>query len=130
MVGDPIGDMLIQIKNAGLAGKKNVDLPTSKTKQAVARILLEEGYLDKVEQIEAKPQSRLHLMIKYQDKVPVITDVKRQSKPGLRIYVKSREIPVVVGGMGMAIVSTPKGIMTGKKAQKLKLGGELLCTIW
>lgn len=130
MVTDPLGDMLIQIKNAGLAGKKSVDLPTSKLKQAVAQIMQEEGYLEKIEKIESEPQSRLHLVLKYQGKTSVITGVKRQSKPGLRLYVKSHEIPLVVGGMGMAIVSTPQGIMTGKKAKKLKLGGELLCTIW
>ncbi len=127
MVNDPIADMLIQIKNAALAGKPFVDLPYSKIKFAVAGILAKEGYVQSIEHAEGY---RLKILLKYQDNTSVITDVKRMSKPGLRLYVNKHNIPQVVGGMGIAIVSTPKGIMTGKEAKKRGLGGELLCKIW
>lgn len=129
MVTDPLGDMLVQIKNAGLAGKKTVDLPFSKMKEAVGHILVQGGYLGGVESTQETPH-RLRLILKYQDKLPVITNLKRVSKPGLRVYVKVREIPIVIGGLGMTIISTPQGVMTGQEAKKRKLGGELLCKIW
>ena len=130
MVNDPIGDMLIQIKNAGLARKKTVILPYSHIKLAVAQILIKEGYIASAEKTGEAPKNQLKMVLKYDDDAPVITDVKRMSKPGLRIYVKSGAIPRVVGGLGIAILSTPKGIMTGAAAKKAKLGGELLCEIW
>ncbi len=130
MVNDPIGDMLIQIKNAGLARKKTVTLPYSNIKMAVAHILSKEGYIASAEKLGAAPKYELKMVLKYDDDAPVITDVKRKSKPGLRVYVKSSAIPKVVGGLGIAILSTPKGIMTGAAARKAKLGGEFLCEIW
>lgn len=130
MVNDPIGDMLIQIKNAGLARKKTVILPYSNIKLAVATILTKEGYLVSAEKTGVAPKHQLKLVLKYEDQEPVITDVKRKSKPGLRIYVNKDAIQRVVGGLGIAIISTPKGIMTGAQAKKAGIGGELLCEIW
>lgn len=130
MVNDPIGDLLIQIKNASMAGKRSICLPYSRLKHAIADILASEGYVGKVDKSGEAVKSLLEVGIKYQDGVPAITDVKRMSKPGLRQYVKNQNIPIVVGGMGIAVLSTPQGIMTGKEAKKRGLGGELLCTIW
>lgn len=130
MVNDPIGDLLIQIKNASMARKAAIDLPYSRMKHAVASILAREGYVDDVDKSGVAPKESLHVKIKYQDGNPVITNLKRVSKPGLRLYVNKKEIPNVVGGMGISILSTPLGIMTGKEARKRGIGGELLCTIW
>lgn len=130
MVNDAIGDMLIQIKNALNAGKSEVILPASKLKLAVAKILVEEKYLSTVEVIGSGVHRDLKLTLKYDGKVPAIIDVKRKSKPGLRLYVGSKEIPKVIGGLGMTIISTPKGVMTGKQAYKMGIGGELLCEVW
>ncbi|MBI2404865.1 30S ribosomal protein S8 [Candidatus Gottesmanbacteria bacterium] len=130
MVNDPIGDLLIQIKNAGLAGKSSVVLPASKIKFALASILAKEGYVGAVTRMGKAPTYQLNIVLKYEEGKPVIADVKRMSKPGLRVYVKRNEIPKVVGGLGIAIISTPQGIMTGNDAKKRGLGGELLCEIW
>ncbi len=130
MVNDPIADMLIQIKNAAMARRSFVELPSSKIKVALATILAKEGYITSVERIGSQPKYKLKIILKYEDDTSVITDVKRMSKPGLRVYVDRHRIPTVVGGMGIAIVSTPQGIMTGKNAKKRGLGGELLCEIW
>lgn len=130
MVNDPIGDLLIQIKNASMAGKLEICVPYSRLKHLVSDILSHEGYVGRVAKAGEATKPSLTVEIKYQDGHPVITNVKRMSKPGLRQYVKSQKIPTVVGGMGIAILSTPAGIMTGKDAKKRRLGGELLCTIW
>lgn len=130
MVNDPIGDMLAQIKNAGLARKKELEVPFSKVKLAVAKTLVAEGYLDSAEKTGKEPKQQLHLKLAYTGEVPAITDMKRKSKPGLRVYVNRETIPSVVGGLGIAILSTPKGIMTGRQAKKLGIGGELLCEVW
>ncbi len=130
MVTDPIGDMLIQIKNASLARKATVLMPFSKTTFAVAKILAHEGYIKSVERMGTAPKYQMHMVLNYENDEPVITDVKRVSKPGLRRYVNRHMIPHVLGGMGIAILSTPKGIMTGDEAKKAGIGGELLCTIW
>lgn len=130
MVNDPIGDLLIQIKNASLAGKPNVELPYSRLKMAVSQVLKEEGYVADAVKIGESPKARLRLSLKYDGKVAAISDVKRKSKPGLRLYIPQNAIPTVVGGMGTAILSTSKGVMTGKEARKRGLGGELLCEIW
>lgn len=130
MVNDPIGDMLIQIKNAAAAGKRLVELPASRVKLALARILVKEGYLTSVAVAGDKPKTLLRIGLKYTDKTSAIAGVKRISKPGLRFYVGSREIPTVVGGLGIAVISTPQGLMTGTEAKKSRLGGELLCEIW
>lgn len=130
MVNDPIGDMLIQIKNAALAKKGVIELPYSKLKQALGDILVREGYVAGVEKVGSDPKAMLKVTIQYRDGVSAITDVKRVSKPGLRWYVNKSNIPTVVGGMGVAILSTPAGLMTGKEARKAGTGGELLCKIW
>lgn len=130
MINDPLGDMLIQIKNASMAGLPVVDLPYSKMKMAVAKILVKSGYLTGATKKGEIPKSMLHLTLTYKDKTPVVSGVKRVSKPGLRWYVGRREIPTVMGGLGTAIVSTPEGVMDGGEARKKGLGGELLCEIW
>jgi small subunit ribosomal protein S8 len=130
MVNDPIGDMLIQIKNAELAKNSVVELPYSKLKMALGKILLDEGYVASVEKIGTDPKANLRVGIKYVNGESIITGVKRISKPGLRWYVAKDKIPQVVGGMGIAILSTPQGIMTGRDARKKGIGGELLCKIW
>lgn len=130
MVNDPIGDLLIQVKNAYRAGKTSVVVPYSKLKEAVARILAQEKYLTDVRITGEHPKKSLELSLRYEGTKPVLTDVKRKSKPGLRLYVGATAIPTVVGGMGVAIVSTPQGIMTGKEARKKHIGGELLCEVW
>lgn len=130
MVNDPIGDMLAQIKNAYLAGKSEVHIPHSKMKEMVARILAEEGYLASVAVGGEHVRKKLELTLRYEGSAPALTDVKRKSKPGLRVYVGAMAIAAVVGGMGVAILSTPQGIMTGKEARKRHIGGELLCEVW
>ncbi len=130
MVNDPIGDLLIQIKNASMARKRAIDLPYSRVKHAVADILVKEGYVSAVSRAGEVPKESLHVEIKYDNGAPALTDLKRVSKPGLRWYVNKKEIPAVVGGMGIAILSTPQGIMTGKEAKKRGIGGELLCKVW
>lgn len=130
MVSDPIGDMLAQIKNAYMAGKFVVAIPHSKMKEAVARILAEEGYLASVVVGGEQVRKKLELTLRYEGSAPALTDMKRKSKPGLRVYVGTGAIPAVVGGMGVAILSTPQGIMTGKEARKRHIGGELLCEVW
>jgi small subunit ribosomal protein S8 len=130
MVNDPIGDMLIQIKNASAAHNSVIELPYSKLKEALGKILLDEGYVTSLAKVGADPKANLHIGIKYVNNESVITGVKRVSKPGLRWYVNKDTIPQVVGGMGIAILSTPQGIMTGRDAKKKGIGGELLCKIW
>jgi len=130
MVNDPVGDMLIQIKNAYMAGNSAVVLPYSKLKEAVAKIFMEEGYLSSVTAVGEGVKKTLELRLRYEGSAPALTDLKRKSKPGLRVYVASHAIPTVVGGMGIAILSTPQGIMTGKDARKKHIGGELLCEVW
>lgn len=130
MVNDPIGDMLIQIKNASLAKNNVIEFPYSKLKMALGKILVEQGYISSVAKVGTDPKSNLRVGIKYVNGASVITGVKRVSKPGLRWYVAKDKIPQVVGGMGIAILSTPQGIMTGAEAKKKGTGGELLCKIW
>ncbi len=130
MVNDPIGDMLAQIKNAAMARKTELEVPFSKVKLEVAKTLVTEGYLHTAEKMGTDPKSHLHMKLGYTGELPTLTDLKRKSKPGLRVYVNRGSIPTVVGGMGVAILSTPKGIMTGRQAKKLGIGGELLCEVW
>jgi small subunit ribosomal protein S8 len=129
MVTDPIADMLIRIKNASMAGQADITVPYSKLKEKIAKILEKEGYVGKVgKNKEARPS--LMISLKYENKRPVITNIRRESKPGLRRYVTKHSIPQVFGGMGIAILSTSAGIMTGAEAKKQGIGGELLCVIW
>jgi len=126
MISDPIGDMLTRIRNACLAHKKTVELPGSSLKLAVAELLRREGYLISV----GKENNTIRLELAYDGKEPVLTGVKRISKPGLRWYVNNKKIPVVMGGMGLAILSTPQGVMSGKDAKNKGIGGEVLCEVW
>lgn len=136
MHSDPIADMLTRIRNGLKAGQATVALPSSKLKLAIAQILKEEGYIADFAVLapEAVPQATLRLTMKYigerREKRPVITGLERISTPGRRVYTRRDEIPWVLSGMGVAILSTPKGVMTGAKARKLGVGGEVLCKIW
>jgi len=127
---DPISDFLTRIRNACSAQQEQVLIPFSKMKAELSRILQEEGYIWSYEVDTTATHPRLKLKLKYQDKAAVIRKIDRVSKPGLRKYVGSTEIPRVLGGLGISILSTPRGIMTGAKARKAKVGGELLATVW
>lgn len=127
---DPIADFLTRIRNAGMALLPEVQAPYSKIKADIARILQEEGYIWSYEVDTAGAHPSLKLKLKYENKAPVVRHLKRVSKPGLRKYVSVDDIPRVLGGLGIAILSTSKGLMTGSSARKAKVGGELLATIW
>jgi small subunit ribosomal protein S8 len=127
---DPISDFLTRIRNAAAAGQEQVLVPFSKMKSELSRILQEEGYIWSYEVDTTAAHPNLKLKLKYQEKAPVIRDLKRISKPGLRKYVSCDEIPRVLGGLGISILSTSRGIMTGSRARKAKVGGELLAQIW
>ena len=131
MLTDPIADMLTRIRNANHQRHATVDIPASKIKLAIAEILKEEGYIADYEVIEENVQGTIRISLKYiNEKERVITGSRRISKPGLRIYVNSNELPTVLGGLGIAIISTSNGIMTDKEARKQKVGGEVLCYVW
>jgi len=131
MVTDPIADMLTRIRNATMARHDFVLVPLSKVKLAVAKILRDEGFIKEYEVVKGKQQRVIKIYLRYTDKKePVIEGLQRVSKPGLRIYVSKSEIPRVYGGLGMAILSTPKGIISGKKAWQEGVGGELICFVW
>ena len=131
MVTDPIADMLTRIRNANQMRYKEVEVPASKTKIEIAKILKEEGFIVDYKINKTKPQDVLVLTLKYGEKKQrVITGLKRISKPGLRVYVKAEQLPRVLNGLGIAIVSTSKGIMTDKKARELGVGGEVLAYVW
>ena len=131
VVNDPIADMLTRIRNAQIAKHDVVVLPASNTKKAIAKILLAEGYVKSVDFIDEAPQGSIKITLKYVNgKQPVIAGLKRISKPGLRVYARSEELPKVLGGLGIAIVSTSKGLMTDKEARKEMIGGEVLAYIW
>ena len=131
VVTDPIADMLTRIRNAITAKHAVVEIPASKTKKALLNILVEEGYIDGYEEIENELQNTLKVTLKYGPRGErVITGLKRISKPGLRVYAKSQELPKVLNGLGIAIVSTSKGIMTDKNARSQNLGGEVLAFVW
>ncbi len=128
---DPIADMLTRIRNASNAKHQTVDIPGSNMKKSLADILLEEGFIKGFDMIEDGKQGILRVQLKYgAEKQKIITGIKRISKPGLRVYVKSDEIPRVLGGLGIAILSTSKGIITDKVARKQSLGGEVICYVW
>ena len=131
-MSDPIADMLTRIRKANTAKHDTVDVPASKTKIAIANILVDEGYIEKYEMIEDGCFKTMRLTLKYgADKnEKIITGLKRISKPGLRIYVGKDELPKVLGGLGIAILSTNQGIITDKEARKLKVGGEVLAFVW
>lgn len=127
---DPIADFIIRIKNAHMARKTVVEAPFSKVKKSIADILVDEGYISSVEVQEEKPFSKIVVTLKYIGKQPAINDVKRLSKPGRRVYSPSDAVPKALGGYGITIVSTSKGVMTDVAARKANVGGELLCQIW
>lgn len=131
MMTDPIADMLNRISNGLLARHKQVMIPSSKVKIAIARILKEEGYIKNYQITRDEPQAYLRVILKYDDdRQPVISKLRRVSKPGRRVYVGRDEIPWVLNGMGIAIVSTPRGIITGQQARRMNVGGEVLCYVW
>jgi len=132
MMNDSISDFLIRIKNGYLARHEEVSVPYSKIIANLAKILVVEKYLEKCQTKESKLPNikELVLTLKYDGKKPVLTDIQRISKPSLRIYLKNKNIPKVLGGLGIIIISTPKGLMTGYEAKKQGLGGEAICKIW
>ena len=130
VVTDPIADMLTRIRNALTAKHETVEIPASNMKKAIAEILLNEGYISNVEIKEDGVQGSIVVTLKYTKDGNVITGLKRISKPGLRVYAKSNEIPTVLNGLGTAILSTSKGIMTDKQARANNLGGEVLAFVW
>ena len=127
---DPIADMIIRIKNAVLASHREVIVPHSKIKQGIADILLKNGYIEGYKVTDKKPQPDIIINLKYKGRTSVITDVKRLSKPGRRLYAPAKKIPQTLGGYGLTIVTTSKGLMTQEEARKQNVGGELLCQIW
>ena len=131
-MSDPIADMLTRIRNANTAKHDTVDVPASKMKLAIANILVDEGYIAKYDLVEDGAFKTIHITLKYgADKnEKVISGLKRISKPGLRIYANTEDIPKVLGGLGTAIISTNKGVVTDKEARKLGVGGEVLCFVW
>ena len=130
-VSDPIADMLTRIRNAAMARHDSVLVPASKMKLSISRILKDEGFISDYEVLRDKSHRVIKIALKYTDKnQPVIAGLERASKPGLRVYVQQKEIPRVYGGLGIAIVSTPKGVMTGHQAWRQGIGGELLCYVW
>jgi len=135
-VTDPIADMLTRIRNAIAVGHPAVEMPSSKMKVAIARILKDEGYIEDYQVVEQEEQPRhvLVIYLKYvgerRNRRPVITGLKRVSKPGRRIYTRAKDIPWVRSGMGIAILTTPKGVLTGQQARRLGVGGEVLCYVW
>jgi len=131
IMNDPIADMLTRIRNALVAKHETVEMPASNMKKAIAKILLDEGYIKAFDVIDDGLQGTIKIALKYaQGKQSVINGLKRISKPGLRVYAKNDELPKVLGGFGIAIVSTPKGVMTEKNARKAGVGGEVLAYIW
>jgi small subunit ribosomal protein S8 len=128
---DPIADMLTRIRNASAARHRDLTLPSSKVKREIARILTEEGFIESWDTATEGVQEMLSVRLKYvEGRTPVVSGLKRISKPGLRVYARKTEIPRVLGGLGLAILSTSRGIMTGSQARKLNLGGEVLCYVW
>lgn len=129
-MSDPLADMLTRVRNAGMVKIETVDMPLSKVKVNVARILKEEGYINDYHIDESGPQGTLSIDLKYDQNGRVITGLRRVSKPGRRMYVKSDNIPKVMSGLGIGIISTSQGVVTDRQARKMRVGGELLCEVW
>jgi small subunit ribosomal protein S8 len=136
-VNDPISDMLTRIRNGVMIGQATVAMPRTRIKSEIARILKEEGFIEGYEEVESEEKSKqpvLRVKLKYvgerRSRKPVITGLDRVSRPGRRVYTQKQEIPWVLSGMGISILSTPKGIMTGQRARQLGVGGEILCKVW
>ena len=129
-ISDPIADMLTRVRNASRARHTEVVVPASRTKREIARILKDEGFIDDFSELQEGPRNLVKIRLRYVGKVPVVSGLKRVSKPGLRVYAAKTEIPRVLGGLGVVIVSTSQGIMTGTEARKGQLGGEILAYVW
>ena len=131
-MNDPIADMLTRIRNANTAKHDTVDVPSSKMKLAIAQILLDEGYIKKFDMIEDGNFKTIHITLKYGEdqNEKIISGIKRISKPGLRVYAGKEDLPKVLGGLGIAIISTNQGVITDKKARELQVGGEVLAFVW
>ena len=129
-ITDTIADMLTRVRNANAQRHETVDVPASKMKKSIAEILFDEGYIKSFEEIEDNSQGIIRITLKYVNKQKVISGLKRISKPGLRVYANKEELPKVLGGLGIALISTSKGIMTDKKARQEGIGGEVLAYIW
>ncbi|NLD10585.1 30S ribosomal protein S8 [Aminicella lysinilytica] len=128
---DPIADMLTRIRNANTVGHETVEIPASKMKKAIADILVDEGYIKSYDVIDDNAQGTIKVTMKYgADKEKVISGIKKISKPGLKVYAKANDVPKVLGGLGIAIISTSKGIVSDKKARELGVGGEVICYVW
>jgi small subunit ribosomal protein S8 len=134
MMTDPVADMLTRIRNAVQAGHSSVVIPSSKLKLALVRILRDEGFVQNYDVIPDRPQAKIRIWLRYmgerRDRKPVITGLRRVSKPGRRMYVGKTEIPWVLSGTGVAILSTPKGLLTDRQARRMGVGGELVCYVW
>ncbi|MBR2806552.1 MAG: 30S ribosomal protein S8 [Oscillospiraceae bacterium] len=130
-ITDPIADLLTRIRNASSAKHETVEVPASNMKKAIAQILLDEGYIKNMQVVEDDKQGMIKITLKYDaDRKPAITGLRRVSKPGLRIYTSCEDMPKVLKGLGIAIVSTPKGVMTDKQARRANVGGEVLAFVW
>ena len=129
-ISDPIADMLTRIRIGSRARHSEILVPASRTKRAIAQILSDEGFIEGFDDAQDGPHAQLKLRLKYVGKVPVISGMKRVSKPGLRVYATKTDIPRVLGGLGVVIVSTSRGIMTGARARQAQLGGEVLAYVW
>lgn len=129
---DPVADMLTRIRNANTAGHETVDIPASKVKKSIAGILTDEGYIEGYDFIEDSKQGVIRVNMKYgaDTKVKVISGLKKISKPGLKVYAKSDEVPKVLGGLGIAIISTSSGVISDREARRLGVGGEVICYVW
>ncbi|HSV07854.1 MAG TPA: 30S ribosomal protein S8 [Candidatus Binatus sp.] len=131
MMTDPIADMLTRVRNATSARKATVDVPWSRHKEEIARVLVQEGYLAAAAAVEAEPRRVLRIDLRYDNRRrPVITGIRRVSRPSLRVYVGTDEIPAVRGGLGINVLSTPKGVLVDRDARREKVGGEVICTVW
>lgn len=130
-ITDPIADMITRIRNANNTNKDKVDIPSSNLKYNIGQLLKEEGFVRDCKKLESYPQNKIRVYLKYgQNDEKVISGLKRISKPGLRVYVNKEEIPQVLGGLGIAVLSTSRGVITGKQARKEGIGGEVLCYVW
>jgi len=129
-VTDQIADYLTRIRNAGAAGHRSVEIPFSKVKFNISELLVDQGFIEKYEKIEDGVQGAIRVYLKYYNRKPVIKKITRVSKPGRRVYTNVDTMPRVNNGLGISIISTSKGIMTGKQAKKFNVGGEVICTVW
>ena len=128
---DPIADMLTRIRNANTVGHETVEIPASKMKKSISEILKEEGYIEDFDIIDDNKQGIIKITMKYgANKEKVITGIKKISKPGLKVYAKANDVPRVLGGLGIAIISTSKGVVSDKEARKMGVGGEVICYVW